>query len=198
MTGNCREGDLARVNDNGEEHPAAGDVAIGPLLNLQPAPQIDLSFRGSLEAVRLKSAIADLRRGWRLIDGVMIKLSQSQDTMERRVGPRKQAALGLAEMKDRTSRVESDVTGLRAAMADGSTKVEEVRRAVARLKAHVSDCPKVNQELANLEGELATLKEEMRELRVPKATMADQRLRQEQEIRDMKHDVELLRKASDG
>jgi hypothetical protein len=55
----------------------------------------------------------------------------------------------------------------------------------------------VNQDSANLEGELATLKEEMSEFRGLKAATADRRLRHEQEIRDMKHDVELLRKASD-
>jgi chromosome segregation ATPase len=56
----------------------------------------------------------------------------------------------------------------------------------------------VKHDLANLERELAKLEEEMRELRVLKAEMADQRLRQEQEIRNVKHDVELLRKASDS
>jgi hypothetical protein len=89
--------------------------------------------------------------------------------VERHVGPLEQAALGLAEAKDRTSRVESDVTSLRAAMADNSEKVEEVRPEVAGLKAQFSDyCPKVNQDSANLERELATLKEEMRATK-PKA-----------------------------
>jgi septal ring factor EnvC (AmiA/AmiB activator) len=56
----------------------------------------------------------------------------------------------------------------------------------------------VKRDLANLEQELAALKEEMRELRGPRVAMANRRLRHEQEIRDMKHDVELLWKASDG
>jgi predicted nucleic acid-binding Zn-ribbon protein len=73
--------------------------------------------------------------------------------------------VGLAETKDRTSRVESDVAGLREAMADGSAKVEEVRREVVGVKAQLWDCcPKVKHDLANLERELAKLKEEMREL----------------------------------
>jgi hypothetical protein len=56
MTGDCGEDDPARVDDNGEERPAAGDVGVGPLLNLQRALQVDYSFRGSLKIVRLKSA----------------------------------------------------------------------------------------------------------------------------------------------
>jgi chromosome segregation ATPase len=84
-------------------------------------------------------------------------------------------------------------------MADGGSKVEEVRREVAGQKAQFSNCwPKVKHDLANLERELATLKEEMRELRGPKAAMADERQRHEQEIGDVKHDVELLRKPSDS
>jgi chromosome segregation ATPase len=59
-------------------------------------------------------------------------------------------------------------------------------------------CPKVNLDLTNLEQELAKLKEEIRELQRQKAAMADQRLWHEQEIRDVKSEVELLRKASDG
>jgi hypothetical protein len=77
------------------------------------------------------------------------------------------AAFELAETKDRTTRVESDVAGLRAAMADGNTKVEEVRREAAGLKAELSDCcPKVNKDLTSLERELAKLKEEIRAMRL--------------------------------
>jgi chromosome segregation ATPase len=84
-------------------------------------------------------------------------------------------------------------------MADNSAKVEQVRREVAGLKAQLLDyCPKVNQDLTNLARELATLKEEMRELRVQKAAMADERQRHEQEIGDVRHEVELLQKASDS
>jgi chromosome segregation ATPase len=83
-------------------------------------------------------------------------------------------------------------------MADGSAKPEEVRREVAGLKAQLSDCPKVKHDLANLERELATLKEEMRELRGLKVAMANRRQRHEQEICDVKHVVELLQKASDS
>jgi hypothetical protein len=51
------------------------------------------------------------------------------------------AAVGLAETKDRTSRVESCVAGLRAA------KAEEVPRKVAGLEAELSDCcPKVKKD----------------------------------------------------
>jgi chromosome segregation ATPase len=83
-------------------------------------------------------------------------------------------------------------------MADGSAKVEEVWPEAGDLKVQLSDCcPKVNQNITNLEQELAKLKEEMTELRVVKAAMAGQRLRHEQEIHDMKQEVELLRKAGD-
>jgi chromosome segregation ATPase len=126
------------------------------------------------------------------------EMNQTEEAVGLRVGPLEQAALGLAGTTDRTSRVESDVAGLREGMADGSAKVEEVRREVAGLNAQLSDdCPNLNQDLRNLERELATLKEEMRELGGLKAAMADQRQRHEQEIRDVKHEVELLRKASE-
>jgi cell division protein FtsB len=85
----------------------------------------------------------------RQIEGVTIKLSETHTAVER------------TETKDRTSRVESDVAGLRAAMADWSAKVEEVRREVPRLKVQLSDCcPKVKRDLTNLEQEVAKLKEE--------------------------------------
>jgi hypothetical protein len=58
-------------------------------------------------------------------------------------------------------------------MADGGAKVEEVRRDVAGLKAQLLDCcPKVQQDLTDLERELGKLKEEMRELGGLKAAMA--------------------------
>jgi chromosome segregation ATPase len=128
----------------------------------------------------LREAMTEVRR----------KMNQTEEAVERRVGPLERAALGLAETKDRISRVESDVAGLRAAMADGSAKPEEVRREVAGQKAQLSNyCPKVKNDLANLERELATLKEEMSEFRLQRAAMADQRQRHEQEIRDVKHAV---------
>jgi chromosome segregation ATPase len=90
-------------------------------------------------------------------------MNQTEEPLERRVGPLEQAALGLAETKERTSRIESDVTSLRVAMADGNAKLEEVRREVAGQKAQLSDCcPKVKKDLTDLQQELATLKEEMR------------------------------------
>jgi chromosome segregation ATPase len=102
-------------------------------------------------------------------------MNQTEEAVERRVGPRERTGLGLAEAKDRTSWVESDVASLREAMADSSANVEEVRREVPGLKAQLSDyCPKVNQDLTNLERELGKLKEALRELRVMKA-VADQR-----------------------
>jgi hypothetical protein len=61
------------------------------------------------------------------IHGVAIQVSRTKDPVERRVGRLEQAALGLAETKDRTSLVESGVAGLRAEMADGSAKVEQVQ-----------------------------------------------------------------------
>jgi predicted nucleic acid-binding Zn-ribbon protein len=76
-----------------------------------------------------------------------------------------QTTLRLAEMKDRTSRFESDVTSLRAAMAGGGVKVEEVRQEVASLKAQPSDWPMVKKAMTNLEQELAKLREEMRATR---------------------------------
>jgi hypothetical protein len=107
-------------------------------------------------------------------------MNQTEEAVERWVGPLTRAVLGLVETKDRTSRVESDVAGLRAVMADGGSKAEEVRREVAGQTAQFSNCcPKVKHDLANLEREPATLKEEMRELRGPKAAMADERQRHE-------------------
>jgi hypothetical protein len=65
-------------------------------------------------------------------------------------------------------------------MADGNAKVEEVRREIGGLKAQLSAyCLKVNQDSANLERELATLKEETRELRLQKTAMADEQQRHE-------------------
>jgi DNA repair exonuclease SbcCD ATPase subunit len=70
------------------------------------------------------------------------------------------AVLGLAETKDDTSRVESEVASLRAAM------FEEVRRETSRLKAQLSDCcPKAKKDLTNLEQELLELKDEIGEVR---------------------------------
>jgi hypothetical protein len=47
-------------------------------------------------------------------------MNQTEEAVER-------AALGLAETNDRTSLAESVVEGLRAAVAGGSAKVDEVR-----------------------------------------------------------------------
>jgi hypothetical protein len=67
----------------------------------------------------LREAMAAVRSP---IDGVAIKLSQTDDAVERRVRPPERAVLGLAEMQDRMSRVESDIAGLRAAMAAGDAR----------------------------------------------------------------------------
>jgi chromosome segregation ATPase len=83
-------------------------------------------------------------------------------------------------------------------MADDSAKAEKARQEAAGLKAQLSDCPKVKHDLANLERELATMTGKMREFRGLKAAMADQQQRHEQEICDVKHEVELLQKASDS
>jgi uncharacterized protein YhaN len=85
----------------------------------------------------LRKAMGKVRRQ---IEGVMIQFNQTEDAVEPRVGPLERAALGLAKTTDRKSWVESEVVGLRAAMADGSAKAEEVRRGVAGLKAEFSDC----------------------------------------------------------
>jgi TolA-binding protein len=84
--------------------------------------------------------------------------------------------------------------GLQAAMADSSAKVEEV----AGQKVQFLDCePRVKKDLTSLEQELATMNEEVKELRVHKVAMVHQRLRDEQDIRDVKQAVEVLRKAND-
>jgi hypothetical protein len=73
------------------------------------------------------------------------------------------AALELAETKDQTSRIESDVTGLRAAMTDGGAKGEEIEREVAGLKAQFSNCcPIMKNDITNLDQKLAKLKDEMK------------------------------------
>jgi DNA repair exonuclease SbcCD ATPase subunit len=128
-----------------------------------------------------------------------IKMSQMKAVVARRALQRGQAALGRPETKDRTSWTEPHIAGLRTAIADGSAKVEEVRREAAGLIAQPWDCcPKVNQDLTNPEQELAKLKEGMREFRVLNAAMADQWQRREPEICDLKHEVKLLWKMSDG
>jgi hypothetical protein len=144
----------------------------------------------------LEEAMGEVRR---LLEGVAIKLNGTEEAVEQRVGPLERAARGLAETTDRTCRLESDIGGLRAAVTNGSTKVEEVRREVTGVKAQLSDCcPKIQNDFTNMERELAKLKEEIRELGLQKAAMADQGQRHKQEICDVKHEVELLRQASDG
>jgi hypothetical protein len=102
----------------------------------------------------------------------MIKLSETAEAVVRRFGSLERAASGLAETKDRTSRVESDVAGLRAATADGSAKVKDARRKVAGLKAELSDCcPKLKKDLANLKEEIRTMKPKP-ELLAPAANIA--------------------------
>jgi hypothetical protein len=61
------------------------------------------------------------------IEGVSMNLSETEENVEPWVGVLEQVALGLAETKNWTSRVESGVAGLRTAMADASAKVEEVQ-----------------------------------------------------------------------
>jgi hypothetical protein len=73
--------------------------------------------------------------------------------------------LGLTEAKDR---VESDVAGLGAAMAEEKAKIEEVWREGTNPKVQPS---KVNQDVTNLKQELGKLKEEMRELQVLEVVM---------------------------
>jgi chromosome segregation ATPase len=63
------------------------------------------------------------------------QISQTDEAVEQRIRPLEQLALELAETKIRTSQVESDVAGLRAAMVDNSAKIEEV----VSLKARFSD-----------------------------------------------------------
>jgi phage host-nuclease inhibitor protein Gam len=94
--------------------------------------------------------------------------------------------------------MESDVASLGAATADGRAKLGELRREVARLKAQLSDCyAKMKQNLTNPEQEPAKLKEEVRELGILTAAMADKGLRHSREICDLPHEVELMRQASD-
>jgi hypothetical protein len=58
-------------------------------------------------------------------------------------------------------------------MANGSAKVEELRREVAGLRAQLSDCfPKMNESLTDVERELAKLKEEMRATRLKAVSLA--------------------------
>jgi predicted nucleic acid-binding Zn-ribbon protein len=52
----------------------------------------------------------------------------------------------------------------------------------------------VKKDMMNLEQDLVRLKEDIRELGIQKAAMANQPLRNEQEIRDMKPGGEFLRK----
>jgi hypothetical protein len=93
-------------------------------------------------------------------------LNGTEEAVERRVGPLERAALGLAEATDRTSRVESDVAGLRAAMERANANIEDVQRGGANAKMQLSDWrPKVDQALTNLEQEVAKLKEEIERMK---------------------------------
>jgi hypothetical protein len=65
------------------------------------------------------------------IERVSINLSETGKVVESWVGLLEWPALKVAERKDWTSRAESDVMGLRAAMADGSAKIEGVQRNAA-------------------------------------------------------------------
>jgi hypothetical protein len=56
----------------------------------------------------LQDAMGKVRRQ---TEGVMIKSSEPEEAVERRIGPLERAAFGLAETKDRTSQVESYVAG---------------------------------------------------------------------------------------
>jgi hypothetical protein len=60
-------------------------------------------------------------------EGVCIHLNETEADVEPWVGLSERAALEVMDTKDWTSRVESDIAGLRTAMADGSVKVEEVQ-----------------------------------------------------------------------
>jgi chromosome segregation ATPase len=73
---------------------------------------------------RLQEVMGEVRR----------QMSQIGDAMKWGIGPLDQTALRLAETKNRTSPVESDGAGLRAALVDGSTNFEEVRGDAAGLK----------------------------------------------------------------
>jgi hypothetical protein len=150
-----------------------------------------LSQHPHVEVVRLKSAILDLQKQIagqdrelcqltgamgevrRQIEAVTVKLSGTEDAVERRVGPLGRAVLGLAETRDGTSRIESDVTRLRVAITDGSATVEAVRREVAGLKAELSDrCPKMKKDLANLEQGFTKLKEDFKAMRPKPESLA--------------------------
>jgi hypothetical protein len=99
-------------------------------------------------------------------EDVNIILSEIAEGVEPWIGLLEWVALELAETKDWTSRVESEVAGLRTAMVDGSAKVKEVHREVVSLKAGNLDCrleakkdlPKLEQELAKVKQQIRTMK----------------------------------------
>jgi hypothetical protein len=61
------------------------------------------------------------------IENVTINLSKTKEAGELWVGLLERAVLELAEIKDWTSRAESDAAILRTAIPDGSAKVEGVQ-----------------------------------------------------------------------
>jgi chromosome segregation ATPase len=131
-----------------------------------------LAYRGEWAGEGLRGAIDEVAKKQRHERGKVSELREAMGEVQCQMNQTEEAvewlALGLAETTDRTSRVESDAAGLREAMADGSAKVEAVQREVAGQKAQVSDCPKLNQDLTELERQLAKLKEEIRELQLQK------------------------------
>jgi chromosome segregation ATPase len=144
-------------------------------LRAEPNSQLE-ALRGAIGEIEKKQ-----RHEHKNVSGLREAVGKVPRQMNQTEEALKSAALGLAETKDRKSRVQSDVVGLREGMADDNATVEEVQRQVAGLKAQVSECrPNVKKDLANLEPELAKLKEEMQKLRGVKAAMADQRQRHAQ------------------
>jgi chromosome segregation ATPase len=77
------------------------------------------------QTAKVKQDLTNLERE---LTRLTMKLGQTEEAVEWHVGALEQAVMGLAETKDRTSRVESDVASLRTMMADGSAKVEEAWR----------------------------------------------------------------------
>jgi chromosome segregation ATPase len=90
--------------------------------------------------------------------------------------------------------VKKDLTNLQQELAklkEEMTATRQKAEPLALLAVNAAVSPAPPQAAAS------ALKEEMRELRGLKAAMAEQQQRHEQEIRDVNHEVELLRKASE-
>jgi cell division protein FtsB len=120
-----------------------------------------------VEVVRLKSAMWDLQKQLAWQNQELCQLAEANGRARVERDSQLEDLRGAIDEVAKGQRHEREkVSGLRETVADGSAKVEEVRREVVALRAPLSECcPKVKKELTNLQQEHAKLKREIKGLR---------------------------------